>query len=181
MAPQNVLNGGKGARALCPRIDQSLYAGCHLGLVHGLGHGGSLQLQVISCEGPSCVLSITNRLRAPALKRGMVQSWAVPHSILPASYFPSLGPNFLICQIPAPGLCDSINPPSLLLTPPFLLGYTQFNIPPLLQRLQHLLLGCDKVQMPWVTFKALRNLVPTYPFSLPPHYLFSMADILFLS
>ena len=76
VAPQNVLNGGKGARALCPRIDQSLDAGCHLGLVHGLGHGGSLQLQVISCEGPSCVLSITNRLRAPALKRGLVQSWA---------------------------------------------------------------------------------------------------------
>lgn len=77
---------------------------------------------------------------------------------------------------------DSIKPPSLLLlTPPFLLGYTQFNIPPLLQCLQHLLLGCDKVQMPWVTFKALRNVVPTYPFSLPPHYLLSMADILFLS
>ena len=65
-----VLNGGKGARALCPCIDQSLYAGCRLGLVHGLGHGGSLQLQVISCKGPSCVLSITNRLRAPALKGG---------------------------------------------------------------------------------------------------------------
>ena len=42
------------------------------------------------------------------------------------------------------------------------------------------ILDCDKVQMPWVTFKALDNLVPTYPFSLPPHYLFSMADILFL-
>ena len=100
-----VLNGGKGVRALCPRIDQSLDAGCHLGLVHGLGHGGSLQLQVIFCEGPSCVLSITNRLRAPTLKGGgMVQSWAVPYSILPASYFPSLCPSFLICQIPAPGL-----------------------------------------------------------------------------
>ena len=101
-----VLNGGKGARALCPRIDQSLDAGCHLRLVHGLGQGGSLQLQVIFCEGPSCVLSITNRLRAPTLKGGggMVQSWAMPHSILPASYFPSLCPSFLICQIPAPGL-----------------------------------------------------------------------------
>lgn len=65
-----VLNGGKGARALCPRIDQSLDAGCHLRLVHGLGQGGSLQLQVIFCEGPSCVLSITNRLRAPTLKGG---------------------------------------------------------------------------------------------------------------
>ena len=76
---------------------------------------------------------------------------------------------------------DSIKPLSLLLlTPPFLLGYTQLNIPPLLQCLQHLLLDCEKVQMPWVTFKALHYLVPTHPFSLPPHYLFSMADILFL-
>ena len=77
----------------------------------------------------------------------MIQSWAVPHSILPASYFPSLGPNFLICQIPAPGLCDSINPPSLWLTPPFLVGYTQFNIPLLLQCLQHLLLDCQFISV----------------------------------
>ena len=140
-----VLNGGKGARGLCPHIDQSLDTGCHLGLVHSLGNGGYFQLKVVCCEEPSHVLPITNRLRAPALKgEGMVQSWAVPHSILPASYFLSLGPNFHICLIPAPVLCDSINPPSLLLlTPPFLLGYTQFNIPALLQCLQHLLLDCQ--------------------------------------
>ena len=165
-----VLNGGKGARALCPRIDQSLDAGCHLGLVHGLGHGGSLQLQVIFCEGPSCVLSITNRLRAPTLKGGV---WCRAGQCPTASFqqVTSLlcAPVFSSVRFQLQG-SDSIKPPSLLLlTPPFLLGYTQFNIPPLLQCLQHLLLGCDKVQMPWVTFKALRNLVPTYPFSLPPH------------
>lgn len=129
-----VLNGGKGARALCPPIDQSLDAGCHLGLVRSLGNYGYFQLKVVCCEGPSRVLSITNRLRAPALKGG---GWSRAGQCPTASFqqVTSLlwAPIFSSVRFQLQG-SESIKPLSLLLlTPPFLLGYTQFNIPPLLQ------------------------------------------------